>query len=264
MPLWTAVMGTGSAGFGGATASYTNMTWYDAHGVLVPAHRAHGPQLPHGHRSGVGVRREELIAQAREGRHRRGVGVQHLERRALGGDRSCRDLQWSAHPEDPPRRARDGRQHHRAPDPLHRRDWPALRLAISDEMDFPPGMVPACQLHAPKVGGEPENSYRDPRWITGSGRRWKTGSIAIGNFDLRVWDDGTARLGNTNGQWFTSNNIAFVFVPNTGAHHQIRLHPAGHDAGVADLRQGLHEWRVHRAHRERHRRPTSPNPPSPL
>jgi len=93
---------------------------------------------------------------------------------------------------------------------------PALRLAISDEMDYPAGMVSPCDLHAPVLGGEPENSYRDPRWVTGSGKHWKPGSIAIGNFDLRVWDDGTAKLNNTVGQWFTSNNIAFVFVPNSG------------------------------------------------
>jgi hypothetical protein len=94
---------------------------------------------------------------------------------------------------------------------------PALRLAISAEMDFPPGMVPPCDLHAPQMGDEPVNSYRDPRWVTGSDAHWTTGSIAIGNFDLRVWEDGTARLGSTNGQWFTSNNIAFVFVPSSGS-----------------------------------------------
>lgn len=94
---------------------------------------------------------------------------------------------------------------------------PALRLAISHETDFPPGLVPPCDLHAPQLGDEPANSYRDPRWVTGSGAHWTTGSTAIGSFDLRVWDDGTARLGSTNGQWFTSNNIAFVFVPTSGA-----------------------------------------------
>ena len=93
---------------------------------------------------------------------------------------------------------------------------PALRLAISDEMDYPPGMVAPCDLKAPVLGGKPENSYRDPRWITGGDHHWKTGSIAIGSFDLRVWDDGTAKLGSTNGQWFTSNNIALVFVPTSG------------------------------------------------
>ncbi len=94
---------------------------------------------------------------------------------------------------------------------------PALRLVVSAEADFPPDMVPVCDLHAPEVGDEPVNSYRDPRWVTGSDAHWTTGSIAIGSFDLRVWEDGTAKMGNTEGQWFTSNNIAFVFVPSSGS-----------------------------------------------
>ena len=93
---------------------------------------------------------------------------------------------------------------------------PQLRLVISNEVDYPPDYKPPCEIHPPSLEGEPVNSYRDPRWITGSDAHWTTGSIAIGNFDLRVWEDGTARMGNTNGQWFTSNNIAFVFVPNSG------------------------------------------------
>ncbi len=95
---------------------------------------------------------------------------------------------------------------------------PALRLAVSAQTDFPPGYVPPCNLQAPQMGEEPVNSYRDPRWVTGSDARWTTGSLAIGNFDLRVWEDGTARMGSTEGQWFTSNNIAFVFVPGSGTH----------------------------------------------
>ena len=93
---------------------------------------------------------------------------------------------------------------------------PALRLAISAEMDYPPGYVPPCDLNAPQIGDEPVNSYRDPRWITGSDVHWTTGSIAIGNFDLRVWDDGTAVL---NEKWSVvhSNNIVFVFVPSSGS-----------------------------------------------
>ncbi len=94
---------------------------------------------------------------------------------------------------------------------------PELRLAISADTDYPPGYVSPCNLHMPKLGPEPVNTYRDPRWVTGSDARWTTGSIALGTFDLRVWDDGTAKLGNTDGQWFTSNNIAFVFVPNSGS-----------------------------------------------
>jgi hypothetical protein len=63
---------------------------------------------------------------------------------------------------------------------------------------------------------EPENSYRDPRWVTGNDAKWTTGSLAIGKFDLQTWDDGTAVMNGKPGQWFTSNNIAFVFVPSSG------------------------------------------------
>ena len=93
---------------------------------------------------------------------------------------------------------------------------PKCRLTISDKTEYPPGYPPACSIKAPVQCPEPENSYRDPRWITGSDAHWTKGAIAIGSFDLRVWEDGTARLGTTNGQWFTSNNIAFVFVPSSG------------------------------------------------
>jgi hypothetical protein len=93
---------------------------------------------------------------------------------------------------------------------------PATRLVVSADMDYPAGYVPSCEIHAPVLGGEPANSYRDPRWVTGDASKWGTGSIAIGSFDLQVWEDGTAKLGSANGQWFTSNNVAFVFVPTSG------------------------------------------------
>jgi hypothetical protein len=66
------------------------------------------------------------------------------------------------------------------------------------------------------LDGEPVNSYRDPRWVTGSDKQWGAGAIAIGSISLSVWEDGTAKLGSTNGQWFTSNNFTFVFVPTSG------------------------------------------------
>ena len=106
---------------------------------------------------------------------------------------------------------------------------PALRLALSDEMDYPPNYVLPCDLHAPKMGAEPANSYRDLRWVTGDTAMWAPpkgeGTVAVGNFELRVWADGTAQLLSgysypqraVNGQWFTSNNVAFVFVPSTGS-----------------------------------------------
>jgi len=108
---------------------------------------------------------------------------------------------------------------------------PALRLAISADTDYPPGYVSPCNLHMPEMGAEPENSYRDPRWITGSETQWEaSGQMAeMGlGFSLRVWEDGTAALKGygssyTNGQWFTSNNIAFVFVPSSGSSSLTKL-----------------------------------------
>jgi hypothetical protein len=101
---------------------------------------------------------------------------------------------------------------------------PSMRLALSKDMAYPPDMIPPCDIHAPALkGGEPKNSYRDPRWVTGSDKKWTTGSIAIVSFDLFVWEDGTARLtagfggSAVNGQWFTSNNFSFVFVPSSGS-----------------------------------------------
>jgi formylglycine-generating enzyme required for sulfatase activity len=108
---------------------------------------------------------------------------------------------------------------------------PALRLALSADMNYPPTYVSPCELHAPEMKGEPVNSYRDMRWVTGDTAIWappKTtdgGTVAVGNFELRVWADGTAQLlagysypqRAVAGQWFTSNNVAFVFVPSSGS-----------------------------------------------
>jgi len=105
---------------------------------------------------------------------------------------------------------------------------PALRLAISADTDYPPTYVQPCYLHMPAMGAEPENSYRDSRWVTGDDAQWApSGSIAIGSFKFRLWEDGTAERTDTSyypagytytsGQWFTSNNIALVFVPSSGS-----------------------------------------------
>jgi len=102
---------------------------------------------------------------------------------------------------------------------------PTLRLAISADADYPPNYVAPCYLHMPEMGAEPVNSYRDPRWVTGDDAQWdasgQMAEMGLG-FSLRVWEDGTAALKGygssyTSGQWFTSNNIAFVFVPNSGS-----------------------------------------------
>ncbi|MCL2689896.1 MAG: SUMF1/EgtB/PvdO family nonheme iron enzyme [Chitinispirillia bacterium] len=103
---------------------------------------------------------------------------------------------------------------------------PTLRLVLSADTDLPPLYIHPCQLYAPTMGAEPVNSYRDLRWVTGSDARWATTSPAggSGGTSFRIWADGTAtstsswggRETVTNGQWFTSNNISFVFVPTPG------------------------------------------------
>ena len=115
---------------------------------------------------------------------------------------------------------------------------PALRLVLSAQADLPPNYVHPCRLHAPEMGEDPVNSYRDPRWVTGSEARWTTPTGGMGGANLRLWEDGTAMSGGTPcepgtgqvwnrcpengiqgatyGQWFTSNNIVLVFVPNPG------------------------------------------------
>ena len=214
--LWNAVMGTSSTGFGGTSSSYTSMTWYDAMEFSCKL-----SQL---------TRRKYRMTTEAEWEYAAKNHRNSLEK--IGSGEEWAYNSWNA-------------SHSGGTDPVGpnsgqhtqktRRDaqgvvdnitgrlirsiegvGPALRLAVSDEMNFPPSMVPACDLHAPKMGDEPVNSYRDPRWVTGSSAHWTTGSTAIGNFELRVWEGGAARLGNTDGQWFTSNNIAFVFVPNSG------------------------------------------------
>ncbi|QQS03545.1 MAG: SUMF1/EgtB/PvdO family nonheme iron enzyme [Fibrobacterota bacterium] len=214
--LWKAVMGT-SAGFGGATASYTSMTWYDAQEFACRLSELTGRQ----YRMTTEAEWEYAAKNSKSSLEKIGTGEEwayNSWNSAHTGGTDPVGVNSGLHTQKT-RRDAQGTADNITGRLIRSIEGigPALRLVVSDGMDFPPGMVPMCQLHAPNSGSEPENSYRDPRWITGSGRHWKTGSIAIGNFDLRVWDDGTAKLGNTSGQWFTSNNIAFVFVPNTGA-----------------------------------------------
>jgi hypothetical protein len=215
--LWNAVMGGSSSGIGGTGSSYTSMTWYDAMEFACKLSQMTGRNYrmtteaeweyaAKNHRSSlekVGSG-EEWAYNSWNSTHSGGtdpVGPnsgQHTQK-------TRRDAQGTAD-------SITGRLI-RSIDGV----GPALRLALSDETDYPPGLVPPCDLKAPEIGDEPVNSYRDPRWVTGSEAHWTKGSIAIGNFDLRVWEDGTARLGTTNGQWFTSNNIAFVFVSSSGS-----------------------------------------------
>ncbi|MDR3000141.1 MAG: SUMF1/EgtB/PvdO family nonheme iron enzyme, partial [Fibromonadaceae bacterium] len=100
---------------------------------------------------------------------------------------------------------------------------PALRLTLSANTDLPPDYIHPCELPAPVMGAEPVNSYRDPRWITDGNARWWSSSFGQ-NFGFMVWEDGTATMITTGwgggsqtvtpGQWFTSNNYNFVFVPS--------------------------------------------------
>lgn len=214
--LWNAVMGTSSSGFGGPTSTYTNMTWYDAMEFSCKLTELTGRS----YRMTTEAEWEYAAKNHKAKLEKVGTGEEWAYNSWNGTHSGGTDPVGPASGQHTQKTRRDAQG---TADNITGRlirsiegIGPALRLALSDETDLPPGYVSPCNLHAPKVGAEPANSYRDPRWITGSTARWSTGSIAIGNFDLRVWEDGTARLGSTNGQWFTSNNLAFVFVPNSG------------------------------------------------
>lgn len=214
--LWQAVMGQAPGGFGTSSSSNTNLTWYGAMEFACRLSQLTG-------------RRYRMTTEA-EWEYAAKNHLSSLERVGTGEEWAYNT--WSsthsggANPvgtasgQHTQKTRRDAQG---TVDNITGRlirsiegEGPALRLAVSATMDYPPGMVAPCDLHAPQIGAEPVNSFRDPRWITGSDSVWATGSIALGSFDLRVWEDGTARLGSTPGQWFTSNNIALVFVPATG------------------------------------------------
>jgi len=112
---------------------------------------------------------------------------------------------------------------------------PALRLALSADVDYPPNMVPMCDLHIPKMyDGEYENSYRDKRWVTGDDYEW-TGGFTSGDMRniIKVWEDGAAVMGmifsynggkpqlmtsngiGASGEWYTVNNFAFKIAPTS-------------------------------------------------
>jgi hypothetical protein len=113
---------------------------------------------------------------------------------------------------------------------------PALRLALSADVDYPPNMVPMCDLHIPKMyDSEYENSYRDKRWITGDDYEWGGG---FADFIIKVWDDGAAVMGmvlnmngkpqlwtsnglGVSGEWYTVNNFAFR-IAGTAAKDTVR------------------------------------------
>ncbi len=214
--MWNAVMDTNVPSYGGAGGSYTGMTWYDAMEFSCRLSELTGRN----YRMTTEAEWEYAAKNRRSALDKIGTGEEwayNSWNSAHSGGTDPVGTNSGMHTQKT-RRDAQGTADNITGRLIRSIEGigPALRLAISDEMDLPPGYVSPCDLHAPKVGGEPVNSYRDPRWITGSGAHWTKGSLAIGNFDLRVWEDGTARLGSTNGQWFTSNNIAFVFVPNSG------------------------------------------------
>jgi uncharacterized repeat protein (TIGR02543 family) len=235
--LWNAVMDTTCSGYCSTSGSHTSITWYDAMRFACKLSNLTGRKYhmtteaeweyaAKNHRSslqkvgeGSGVSGEEWAYNSWSATHTGGTDP-------IGPKSTVNGKVTWGHTQKTRRDANEG-----VGDKITGRlirsiegVGPALRLAISADMDYPPDMVPACDIQAPEMGGEPTNSYRDPRWVTGSDKKWTaTGDIKIGNFDLRVWEDGTASLvsgysnSTTNGQWFTSNNMTLVFVPSSGS-----------------------------------------------
>ncbi|MDR0517616.1 MAG: formylglycine-generating enzyme family protein [Fibromonadaceae bacterium] len=224
--LWNAVMGTTCTGYTcNAANSYTNMTWYDAMEFSCKLSQKTGKN----YRMTTEAEWEYAAKNHLSSLEKVGTGEEWAYNSWSGTHSGGTDPVGTGSGSHTQKTRRDAQG---TADNITGRlirsiegVGPALRLALSADASFPPNYVPPCNLHAPEMGDEPVNSYRDPRWVTGSDKKWTTGGTAIGSFDLRVWDDGTARLGSgygsfmnyTNGQWFTSNNIAFVFVPSTGS-----------------------------------------------
>ncbi|MDG5816388.1 SUMF1/EgtB/PvdO family nonheme iron enzyme [Chitinispirillales bacterium ANBcel5] len=215
--LWEAVMEQSPSGFGRPEDSHTGMTWYDAMEFACRLSQLTGRR----YRMTTEAEWEYAAKNHLSRMDRIGVGEEWAYNSWNSTHSGGTDPVGPASGQHTQKTRRDAQG---TVDNITGRlirsiegAGPALRLAVSAEMNYPPEMVPPCELSAPQMGDEPVNSYRDPRWVTGSDAHWTVGSIAIGSFDLRVWEDGTARLGTTNGQWFTSNNIAFVFVPNSGS-----------------------------------------------
>ncbi len=214
--LWEAVMGETSSGFGGPTDSFTSMTWYDAMEFAC----ALGQLTGRNYRMTTEAEWEYAAKNHLASLLKVGSGEEWAynswSSAHSGGVDPVGD--WSGQHTQKTRRDAEGTADNITGRLIRSIEGigPALRLALSADMDIPADLVHPCNIHVPQMGPEPENSYRDLRWVTGSDAHWAKGPIAIGSLDLRVWEDGTARMGSTNGQWFTSNNIVFVFVPSSG------------------------------------------------
>jgi hypothetical protein len=231
--LWHAVMGTTCSGYMcSGSSSYTSMTWYDAMEFACKLSEKTGKN----YRMTTEAEWEYAAKNYKSSLKQIGGGS------GVGGEEWAYNSWLGTHDggEDPvgpssgKHTQKTRRDANTGGDNITARlirsiegIGPALRLSLSADVALPPNYVSPCDLHAPHLEGEPANSYRDPRWVTGSDSAWSpAGSIAIGNFSFRIWADGTASMTPTCyygtckdviGQWFTSNNIAFVFVPSSGS-----------------------------------------------
>jgi len=229
--LWKAVMGSeGVPQYSSNTASFTNMTWYDAMEFTCKLSNMTGRK----YHMPTEAEWEYAVKNYRDKLEKVGTGEEWAYNSWSGTHMGGTDPVGPGSGQHTQKTRRDAQGTGVTDGSITGRlirsiegMGPALRLALSDGVDYPPNYVSPCDLHAPKMEGEPVNSYRDMRWVTGDDAVWApptTGSqVAAGSFQVRVWEDGTAQLTSgyggraTTGQWFTSNNIAFVFVPSSGS-----------------------------------------------
>jgi hypothetical protein len=116
-----------------------------------------------------------------------------------------------------------------------------FRIALSaDRTAVPQGMIRARDIQRPSMDDRTiPNSWRDPRWVTGDGYVWTTGTGGFGGFstNIKLWETGEVTIngsigggfggggntvtGQTVGQWYSINNMGLVVVTNAGARGQL-------------------------------------------
>jgi hypothetical protein len=100
-----------------------------------------------------------------------------------------------------------------------------FRIALSGDMNsVPPGVLRPRDIRRPDMDDRlVENSYRDPRWVTGDDYAWTGDLMGYMPSSIKVWDTGeilvesrlNGQLITYAGQWYSVNNVGLVIVTET-------------------------------------------------